>query len=120
LAEQCKEEAYAAGCNAAAAARARYTADAARYAAGAAVDAALAAAALAAGFDAVAAALHAVAAAIDACKAIDAPIDASAMRRDLELLLETARAKGWTDATPVPPEFFGPLWPDGPPKGWPT
>jgi hypothetical protein len=43
-----------------------------------------------------------------------------AMHRDLELLLETARAKGWTDATPVPPESFGPLWPDGPLKGWPT
>jgi hypothetical protein len=42
-----------------------------------------------------------------------------AIRRDFELLKVAAEQEKWTDETPVPPEFFGPLWPEGPPKGWP-
>jgi uncharacterized protein (TIGR02996 family) len=41
-----------------------------------------------------------------------------AMQTDL-LRLKSAAGQRWTDATPVPPEFFGPLWPDGPPDGLP-
>ena len=42
----------------------------------------------------------------------------AAMRRDYELLKAAAQRERWTDDTPVPPEFFGPLWPDGAPEGW--
>lgn len=42
-----------------------------------------------------------------------------AERRDLELLRETAVRDRWNDRSPVRPEFFGPLWPDGEPEGWP-
>jgi hypothetical protein len=44
---------------------------------------------------------------------------ATAVLRDLDLLLEAARLQSWTDDTPVPPESLGPLWPAGPPPGWP-
>lgn len=43
-----------------------------------------------------------------------------AMRADTELLLAAAEREKWTDDTPVPPEFFGHLWPFGAPKGWPN
>lgn len=43
----------------------------------------------------------------------------AAMRRDFDLLMYAAEQHQWTDDTPVPPEFFGPLWPDGEPEGWP-
>lgn len=43
----------------------------------------------------------------------------SAMRRDYELLKAAAQHEKWDDKTPVPPEFFGPLWLDGDPEGWP-
>ncbi len=43
-----------------------------------------------------------------------------AMRRDLELLFDAARRERWTDATPVAPTFFGPIWPEGAPDGWPS
>jgi hypothetical protein len=44
----------------------------------------------------------------------------SAMRRDLSVLSAAALRDRWTHDTPVPPDFFGPLWPDGrPPYGWP-
>jgi uncharacterized protein (TIGR02996 family) len=43
-----------------------------------------------------------------------------AMRADLLRLKSAAGNARWTDDTPVPPEFFGPLWPDGPPGGLPT
>lgn len=42
-----------------------------------------------------------------------------AIRHDFELLFHASKAENWTDDTPVPPEFFGPMWPDGPPEGWP-
>jgi hypothetical protein len=40
--------------------------------------------------------------------------------RDFELLLVASELEKWTDETPVPQEFFGPLWPDGEPPGWPV
>ena len=43
-----------------------------------------------------------------------------AMRADLDKLKTPAKEEGWTDETPVPPEFFGPLWPEGEPPGWPA
>lgn len=39
--------------------------------------------------------------------------------RDFQTLLARVNAENWTDNTPVPPKVFGPLWPDGPPEGWP-
>lgn len=42
------------------------------------------------------------------------------LRRDFDALAHLARWQHWTDDTPVPPEVFGPLWPEGPPKGWPA
>ncbi len=42
-----------------------------------------------------------------------------AIQRDLSLLNAASEAENWTDDTPVPPEFFGPLWPHGVPEGWP-
>lgn len=41
------------------------------------------------------------------------------MRHDFELIRAAAAAEKWTDETPVPPEFFGALWPFGVPNGWP-
>jgi hypothetical protein len=41
------------------------------------------------------------------------------IRRDFDHLASLAEWQQWTDDTPVPPEVFGPLWPEGPPKGWP-
>ncbi len=45
---------------------------------------------------------------------------ARAMRRDFELLKATSETERWTDETPVPPEFFGAVWPApwGTPEGW--
>ncbi len=43
----------------------------------------------------------------------------SAIERDYELLKAASAAERWTNETPVPPEFFGPLWPWGEPEGWP-
>lgn len=42
-----------------------------------------------------------------------------AIRCDFNLLLQTAQREHWTDDTPVAPKFFGPMWPDGEPEGWP-
>ena len=42
-----------------------------------------------------------------------------AIRLDFERLRNTAKQEKWNNQTPVPPEFFGPLWPDGEPEGWP-
>ncbi|HEY1190667.1 MAG TPA: hypothetical protein VGE74_23750 [Gemmata sp.] len=59
---------------------------------------------------------EAVEAAIEA--AIDWVITPDA-RRDFDYLSRQAEAQRWDDNTSVPPEVFGPLWPEGPPKGWP-
>ncbi len=42
------------------------------------------------------------------------------IRRDFDHIEKYADWHRWTDETPVPPEVFGPLWPEGPPKGWPA
>lgn len=42
------------------------------------------------------------------------------LRRDFDHLAALAGAQRWTDDMPVPPEVFGPLWPEGPPAGWPA
>jgi hypothetical protein len=42
-----------------------------------------------------------------------------AIQHDLQNLVRAAREQGWNDDTPVPIEFFGPLWPEGEPEGWP-
>lgn len=42
------------------------------------------------------------------------------MRRDFELLKCAAHSEEWNDETPVPKEFFGPLWAEGEPEGWPV
>ncbi|MCW5776578.1 MAG: hypothetical protein KIS87_09080 [Phycisphaeraceae bacterium] len=102
--------------NARAAARAAHAA----HAAARAVDAADAAAAA----DAADAASAAGEAAFegDFTGAFEGAFDATvaAMRHDFELLRAAVQAENWTDDTPVPPEFFGPLWPHGEPEGWPT
>ncbi len=41
------------------------------------------------------------------------------VRQDCEQVLNQNRLRHWTDATPVPPSVFGPLWPEGPPQDWP-
>jgi len=101
---------YAAADYAAAAARAAdYAAAAAR-----AADSAAAARVVAARAADSAAAAHVVAAAA----ALAATREA--MRFDFELLRTAAKREQWTDDTPVPPEFFGPIWPFGAPEGWPN
>ncbi len=58
-----------------------------------------------------------VAVAREAVHAMDGGLEN--IRRDFDLLVRLASAYGWTDDTPVPPEVFGPLWPEGKPAGWP-
>lgn len=109
---------------------ARYAANAAAYAAAAAAWAADRAdnAARAANAVAYAAAGYADADAdgpgaaftADAGRVIDAVDADAAARSDFDLLETAVRDEEWTDDTPVPPEFFGPLWPDGTPEGWPV
>ncbi len=41
------------------------------------------------------------------------------IRRDFDHIARLAEWQKWDDDTPVPPEVFGPLWPEGLPKGWP-
>lgn len=47
-------------------------------------------------------------------------VSRKAIRVDFDLLALAAAQEAWTDGTPVPPEFFGPLWPNGRPPGWPS
>ncbi len=42
-----------------------------------------------------------------------------AIVRDYQLLASSANKLNWTDETPVPPEVFGAMWPEGEPEGWP-
>jgi len=42
-----------------------------------------------------------------------------AIRLDFEHIRNTTKQEEWNDQVRVPPEFFGPLWPDGEPQGWP-
>ncbi len=39
---------------------------------------------------------------------------------DLRMIQERANLEQWSDTSPVPPEVFGPVWPHGLPKTWPT
>ncbi|MFG0246886.1 MAG: hypothetical protein ACF8MF_12635 [Phycisphaerales bacterium JB052] len=41
------------------------------------------------------------------------------IRADLKLLELLSLQEKWTDDTPVPPEVFGPMWPEGVPERWP-
>jgi hypothetical protein len=54
-----------------------------------------------------------------AAVAAGAVVADAAVRADFDRLAAAAAVKKWTDGTPVPPEFFGPLWPEGTPLGWP-
>lgn len=38
---------------------------------------------------------------------------------DFELLKELSQREKWDNETPVPPEVFGPMWPNGVSEGWP-
>ena len=67
---------------------------------------------------AAAAAANAAARAAYAAYAAANAYAAAAMRRDYELLKAAAKAEQWTNDTPVPPAFFGPLWPFGKPEHW--
>lgn len=40
------------------------------------------------------------------------------IRRDFDRLARLAREQNWTDETPVPPEVFGPMWPNGLAPAW--
>lgn len=44
----------------------------------------------------------------------------SLIRRDIDQLSKLASLQHWADGTPVPPEVFDSLWPEGPPAGWPA
>ncbi len=44
---------------------------------------------------------------------------ADRMVADADLLFNAAERQRWRHETPVPPTFFGPMWPDGAPEGWP-
>lgn len=93
--------------NAAAAVAAANAADATAKAADATANAAVTAVAVAAG-DAAAAA-----------NAVAAKAGIAEIVADFEFLLAAAEGEQWDDNTPVPPEFFGPMWPNGTPDGWP-
>lgn len=41
-------------------------------------------------------------------------------RRDFEQIAKLAESHHWTDDSPVPPDAFGPLWPEGSPADWPA
>jgi len=43
-----------------------------------------------------------------------------AIWKDLALLQAAAQREKWTSRTPVTPEFFGPMWPNGLPPHWPA
>jgi hypothetical protein len=44
----------------------------------------------------------------------------SSIRRDFDNLLRQSEYRHWDNDTPVPPDVFGPLWPEGAPAGWPA
>jgi hypothetical protein len=52
--------------------------------------------------------------------AIDTPLTSQlrCIRRDFARLKKLARNEKWTDDTPVPPEVFGPMWPEGVEPYW--
>lgn len=42
------------------------------------------------------------------------------IRREFDQLARVAGYQRWDDESPVSPDVFGPLWPVGPPAGWPA
>lgn len=44
----------------------------------------------------------------------------AAMRDDLKSLAAACKREKWTDRSPVPPGFFGPMWPKRLPSKWPA
>lgn len=58
------------------------------------------------------------AAAVAILRTASDPRALSFIRRDLNALKRLVREEKWTDDTPVPPEVFGPLWPDGRAPKW--
>ena len=58
------------------------------------------------------------AAAIAIRRATPEPWALKFIRRDFERLRQLAKANDWTDDTQVPPEVFGPLWPEGRVPEW--
>jgi hypothetical protein len=65
-------------------------------------------------------AADAAAEAVAAARTLASEPTAAAIRRDFDLLLTLSRGGNWNDQTPVRPAVFGPLWPEGPPPGWPS
>jgi hypothetical protein len=51
---------------------------------------------------------------------IDSPLTSQlrCIRRDFVRLKRLARKQKWTDDTPVPPDVFGPMWPEGVEPYW--
>lgn len=51
---------------------------------------------------------------------VDSPLTAQlrCIRRDFNRLKKLARKEKWTDETPVPPDVFGPMWPEGVEPYW--
>jgi hypothetical protein len=51
---------------------------------------------------------------------VDSPLTAQlrCIRRDFVRLKKLARKEKWTDDTPMPPDVFGPMWPDGVEPYW--
>src|SRR5262249_31179877 len=43
-----------------------------------------------------------------------------ALWSDWQKLKKVSKREKWTDRTPVAPDFFGPMWPDGLPEKWPA
>ena len=110
-----------AGANAAAAAAAAKFADVAANVANAAANVAYAAANADTVTDVASAAAHAAAVYANSAYAADTvDVATSGVLRDFVRLRAAAQTENWTNNdTPVPPEFFGPMWPDGEPEGWP-
>ena len=60
------------------------------------------------------------AAAVAILRAAPEPWALQFIRRDFDRVWRLAQANGWSDDTPVPPEVFGPLWPEGRVPKWAT
>jgi hypothetical protein len=103
---------------------AAYAARAAANAAAYAADADVAVASAADATNAYATNAYADAYAAAASAAVNAAASAAAnsthkyIRIDFDLLCAVVVRQGFKNETPVSPEVFGPMWPDGVPKGW--
>jgi len=63
---------------------------------------------------------EAAAALILAAATVETPIHRQLLciRRDFDRLVYLAKKRRWTDDTPVPPEVFGPMWPNNLAPDW--